>query len=70
MFSHLGLDKEGHSRQILNILEARRLGYAKSTYEELLLILGLCQSTGILTDRMPTLEAVFRMISEVKRSSQ
>ncbi|PXF45617.1 putative D-cysteine desulfhydrase 1, mitochondrial [Gracilariopsis chorda] len=67
MLAKLGLDQEVDAQDILHITEAKGLGYARSTEEELELGLQISRSTGIMLDPVYTLKAIYGMISELKK---
>lgn len=67
MLASLKLDVE--ARQILNIVQAKGLGYSKNTDDELKLCVKIAEETGIILDPTYTLKAVNGMLKESKRGA-
>lgn len=63
MLVAVGLGGETSAREIMNIVEAKGKGYAKSTDEELELGLKVARETGVLLDPVYTLKAVYGIVN-------
>lgn len=65
MLASMGLDSDTNARNILNIIEAKGLGYAVSTDEELNLCTSIARETGILLDPVYTLKGIYGLLREL-----
>ncbi|CAN8066424.1 unnamed protein product [Agarophyton chilense] len=66
MLADLDLSNQVKAERILNIVDAKGLGYARSTSEEIELGLQISSRTGIMLDPVYTLKAIFGLIRECK----
>lgn len=66
MLGAVGLSHEVSAREILNILEAKGKGYARSTDEELDMGLQVSRHTGIMLDPVYTLKACVGLVQELR----
>lgn len=67
MLAAAGLREETSAADILNIIDAKGRGYAKSTPEELALCTSVARDTGIILDRVYTGKAVKGMVQELRK---
>ncbi|KAI0561566.1 Pyridoxal-phosphate dependent enzyme [Gracilaria domingensis] len=68
MLDKLQLSQEVDAEQILNIFEAKGLGYARSTDEEIEMGLQISRGTGIMLDPVYTLKAIYGLMRELRKT--